>query len=114
MEDFNTSELINLPEHITNSLIRLENKLDSIWQSSTILNKQVLDIDEASELLNMSKYTLYTKTSKGEVPFYKEGRKIYFKRDELLEHITRKENRYKSNAEIETEAATHVITKGRG
>jgi len=114
METLNTLELINLPEHITQALKRLETKVDQIHQNAQLLNKPVLDINEAANLLRMSKYTLYTMTSKRILPFFKVGRKIFFDREELLDFVRSKKHRYKSNSEIESEAATRLITERRG
>ena len=114
METLNTSELINLPEHITKALERLETKIDQIHQNAQLLNKPILDIGEAADLLRMSKYTLYTMTSKRILPFFKVGRKIFFDREELLDFVRSKNHRHKSNAEIEAEAATLSITQKRG
>ena len=114
MELFNTPELINLPEHIISALKRLETKVDQIHQNAQILNKPILDIGEAADLLRMSKFTLYTMTSKSIIPFFKVGRKIFFDRDELIDFVRSKNHRHKSIAEIESDAATHVITRRRG
>ncbi len=110
----NTLEFSPLPDHITEALERLESKVDQIYQSSKLLEKSVLDISEAAELLKISKYTLYTMTSKNILPFYKLGRKIFFDRDELIAFITRKEHRYKSNDEIEAEAIDRIVTNQKG
>jgi len=49
--------------------------------------KQVLTIDEAAEFLSLSKQTLYGKTSKREIPFYKVGKRLYFNQQELVDLI---------------------------
>lgn len=45
--------------------------------------KEILNFDEASVYLRMSKSTLYKLTSKKEIPHYKPNRYIYFERVEL-------------------------------
>ena len=114
MELLNTPELINLPEHIIKALERLETKVDQIHQNAQILNKPILDIMEAADLLRMSKFTLYAMTSKRILPFFKVGRKIFFDRDELVDFVRSKKHRHKSISEIESDAATRVITGKRG
>ena len=40
-------------------------------------------VDQASEFLNLAKQTLYTFTSKRQIPFIKRGKKLYFKKADL-------------------------------
>lgn len=46
--------------------------------------KEILSIEEVCELLNLAKPTIYGLTSRRELPFFKTGKKLYFKRSELL------------------------------
>ncbi|MFW9940367.1 MAG: helix-turn-helix domain-containing protein [Candidatus Thorarchaeota archaeon] len=96
------------------TLRRIESKLDQIHQNAQLSNKPVLDILEAASLLRMSKFTLYTMTSKRILPFFKVGRKIFFDREELLDFVRSKKHKFKSISEIESETATLSIIKGRG
>lgn len=43
----------------------------------------LLSIRQASEFLNLSVPTLYTKVSRREIPVNKRGKRLYFSRDEL-------------------------------
>lgn len=45
---------------------------------------ELLNIQEAAALLNLAVNTLYEKTSEKTIPHYKHGKKIAFKRSELL------------------------------
>ena len=47
------------------------------------MTKEFLNIDELSEFLNIKKSTLYSMVENGELPHYKIGRLIRFRRDEL-------------------------------
>lgn len=50
-----------------------------------------LNIQEAAALLNLAVNTIYEKTSERTIPFYKHGKKILFKKSELLAFLeTRK------------------------
>ncbi|MEZ4885231.1 MAG: helix-turn-helix domain-containing protein [Chitinophagales bacterium] len=49
--------------------------------------KHILNANEAARFLQISKHTLYRMTSNNEVPFFKRGKKLYFKRSELLKWI---------------------------
>lgn len=42
-----------------------------------------LNADQASVFLDLKKSTIYKKTMMGELPFYKTGKKLMFKRSEL-------------------------------
>ena len=46
-------------------------------------NKAVLNIDEAAQYCALSKRYLYRLTSGRQIPYYKQKRKVYFKKDEL-------------------------------
>lgn len=48
-----------------------------------LCQKDILNLDEAAEYLNISKSTLYKMTSKKEIPHYKPNRCVYFERTEL-------------------------------
>lgn len=59
---------------------------------------EVIDIKQASELMGVSVQTIYGKTSTRMIPHYKKGKKIYFKRDELLAWLT--EDKRKTRDEV--------------
>jgi hypothetical protein len=74
----------------------------------------LLDIDEAKKYLSISKNSLYGYgyTSRNIIPYHKvQGRKIYFSVEDLNNFVLNKNNRYKSNEEIETEAVTKIVTE---
>lgn len=50
-----------------------------------IVEPEILDADQAAEFLHLAKQTLYTLTCKKKVPFYKNGKKVLFKKHELQE-----------------------------
>lgn len=87
--------------------LTIEQRLERI--ETLLLNqKTVLNIDEATIYLSVSKSHLYKMTSAGRIPHYKPtGKRIYFKRNELENWMLR--NRVKSYDEIETEAANYLM-----
>jgi excisionase family DNA binding protein len=90
-------------EEISAKLGRLEK--DSIKQE-----KPFLTIDEASKYLGISKNTIYQYTFKGKIPYHKlHGRRLYFNKNDIDNFILNKNNRYKSNDEIESKAFTRVV-----
>jgi excisionase family DNA binding protein len=56
-------------------------------QTPTEQPEQLLTIQQAAEFLSLTVPTLYSKTSKGELPFMKRGKRLYFSRTELMEYV---------------------------
>ncbi len=46
-----------------------------------------LSIDEAAKILNLSKATIYGFTHKKEIPFHKNGKRLYFLKSEILHWV---------------------------
>lgn len=90
---------------------RLEN-LERLLESQSIHTKEVLNFIETCQFLELSQSHLYKLTSASTIPYYKpNGKKIYFKREELNKWLLR--NRTATISEIETEAANYLINKKR-
>ena len=70
---------------------------------------ELLTIQQASELLNLSVATLYSKVSKNELPVMKRSKRLYFSRTELIEYL--KAGKRKSSAEIEADADVYLSNK---
>lgn len=92
-------------------LKRLET-LERLIISQSIIRKEVLNLQETCQFLELSPSHLYKLTSTGGIPYYKpNGKKLYFKRAELETWLLR--NRSCSRDEIERQAADYIITNGR-
>ncbi len=61
-----------------------------------------IGIDKASQVTMLAKSTIYALARKREIPCYKNGKKLYFFEDELLDYIT--QGKRKTIEEINTEA----------
>lgn len=86
-------------------------KLNQLFAEQNLLKKEILNLEEASTYLGISKSNLYKKTSASKIPHYKpEGKIIYFKRSELDEWMVR--NRQSTVDEIMDKAASLMIRKG--
>lgn len=59
-----------------------------------------------------TKPTWYSKISRGEVPYHKRGKKVYFLKTEIDEWL--KAGKRKSNAEIEAEAESYLANNKKG
>ena len=71
--------------------------------------EQPINIKEAAIVLGLAVPTIYSKASKGELPYMKRGKRLYFSRTELLEYI--KGGKRKSSAEIDAEADAYLFNK---
>lgn len=82
-------------EHIPNpfqllldKLCMLERKIDALSEEkrssvSDTINDDLLTVREAADYLRLSTSTLYGLTSKCLVPFMKQGKRLYFKKENL-------------------------------
>ena len=69
---------------VLSALERIEQLMNNQLKES----KEVLTVNEAAEFLNLETSYLYQLTSKRLVPFYRPGRKLYFKKSDLIDWIT--------------------------
>lgn len=79
-------------------------------QESTEIVHEIMDVKQAAEFLKMKVPTIYTMTCYNQIPFYKRGKRIYFKREELVKWI--EEGRKKTRKEIEEEAIRRTHRRG--
>ena len=93
---------------ILDKLTEIANKLDE----QNLLQKTVLNFNEACKYIDVSPSHLYKLTSTRQVPhFCPQGKKLYFKREELDAWLQR--NRQTSNEEIEKSADELIIRNKR-
>jgi excisionase family DNA binding protein len=92
-------------------IIERLDRLERLILQQSKNHKDLLDINEASDFLNLSVSQLYKHSSNSEITFYKPmGKKIYFRREDLLEWALK--NRSPSKEEIEQEAKDFKVKKG--
>lgn len=93
---------------ILDKLNRIADKLDE----QNLLQKTVLNFNEACSYLDISQSHLYKLTSTRQIPhFCPQGKKLYFKRAELDEWLQR--NRQSTSEEIEKEVSDKLSKSGR-
>ncbi len=90
----------------------IKRQLDRIEQYAGIASKEVLDLEEAITYTGCARSTLYRLTSAKEIPHYKLGQALRFKKSELDEWLTR--NRVATNREIESKAVTYMTLRDKG
>ena len=87
---------------------QLNSRLDRIERLALIGAKNVLSLEETSELTGFSIGHLYRLTSQKQIPHFKKNRKLYFLKSYIEEWLT--EQRVLTNSEIESKATTYMAT----
>jgi excisionase family DNA binding protein len=99
-------EKLNSIEALLKSMSRVDN--------GNVAVTEILNVDEAANYLSVTKSHIYKQTSQNEIPHYKRGKKIYFKRSELDEWLTK--HRITTKEEIDRMATEYILRnplKGR-
>lgn len=71
-----------------------------------------LTVQETAKFLSLSVATIYSKCSRGELTYFKQGKRLYFSQKGLSEYL--KQGRVKSNDELQAEAALYTLKKKGG
>jgi prophage regulatory protein len=77
-------------------------KLNDIQRAVQLSVKEILTIDEAAISLGLAKSYIYKLTCLKQIPYYKNGRKVYFRKSELEDWMTC--TRIATNQELMQEA----------
>ena len=95
----------NLPKAVAHlvSEIAIIKLLVEVKQPHQVPQKRIpINITEACQIIGKAKPTVYTLVRKRLIPCYKNGKKLYFFEDELVEWITK--GKKKTIQEIQSEA----------
>ncbi len=95
----------------------LAEKLESIEQLILSREEQrteaapdeLMTVEQASAFLSLSVPTIYSKTSKRELPYMKRGKRLYFSREELTEYL--KAGRKPTNAQLSADAENYTFNQ---
>ena len=71
---------------------------------------EFLDVKQACKFLGIAKPTLYTKCSKQIIPHFKQGKKLYFHKDELITWL--RSGKRKTIADIRAEVQSNLSKQG--
>lgn len=96
----------------TTSFDDIKRQLDRIEQYAGIASKEVLTLEETMIYTGCARTTLYRLTSAKEIPHYKLGQALRFKKSELDEWLTR--NKVATAKELESKAVTYMTLKDKG
>ena len=100
-------------ELILDKLNNIENLLKTVMKNDngTVTITEVLNLNQAAEYVSLSKSAIYKKTSERNIPHFKNGKKLYFKKSELDDWLTK--HKIDTQEEIEKQATDYIIRKGR-
>jgi len=83
MKPFTFDQIPIIMKKLYDKLEHLEKLIERIYPTRENQD-ELLNIQETSKLLNLSVSTIYSKVCKREIPFKKQGKRIYFYRHELM------------------------------
>ena len=96
----------------TDYIIQKLESIEKMLTEQNMLQKEVLNFNEAAVYLEVSHSHLYKLTSTGTIPAYKpNGKKLYFNRQELNKWLL--SNRHASISDIEAEVSKFKLKSGR-
>lgn len=85
-QDSSLSKISVAIVELTSKVDTLMSKLDMIIeQRETPGSEELIGIEEACRIVNLEKSTIYAKVQSDAIPYYKPGKKLLFKRGELLQ-----------------------------
>ena len=94
-------------ELILERLDRIEKAIASLNITNPIpVNNAPMDVKDLSEYLKLSVSAIYKLTSTSEIPHYKSGKRLYFKKEDIDEWIF--SHRIKTRDDIEKEAMEYI------
>ena len=103
-------------DQLPNAISNLTNKVDDIarflkQQAETPAENpnELLNVKDAAHFLSLAVPTVYSLVSRGELPFMKKTKRIYFSRLELLAYI--KGGRKSTNLEQQAEADQYLVNR---
>jgi len=112
MNDLTFEQLPKAVGEIRAKMDAIEQLLQQILGNDDSINlNEYVTLDEASEILSLSKQTIYGYTSHRKIPFYKRGQRLYFSRKELSDWIA--SGRIKTIEEIQKEADNYLASRKR-
>ncbi len=105
MENLIIDQLLAQAVKFTQQLDKIEAMIRDSRLPEPALDK-LLTVQEAADFLNLTVPTIYSKVSRGELPYMKRSKRLYFSRQELTAYL--KAGRVKTTAEIQAEAGTYL------
>lgn len=107
MENLTFDQLPDAVVKLYDKLLSIERMIKELSITNNIPSQELLNIQQASELVTLAVPTLYSKVSLKEIPFCKKGKRLYFYRSELLKWIN--SDPQETNANIVNEVKNKFI-----
>jgi len=92
-------------ELILEKLNSIELAIESLKESSKNVD-EFMDIDQTASFLAMSKTTIYGMTHQRKIPYFKVGKRLFFKKSEIEQWIVSK--RINTYDDLEKRAKEHL------
>ena len=93
-------------------VIKRLDKIAALLECQNLAQKTLFNFNETCQYLDVSESHLYKLTSARQIPhFCPQGKKLYFKREELNEWLQR--NRQLTNAQVEANVELELSTQKR-
>jgi len=108
---FTPMKLTELGNLIESSVRKALNEGVSINHESHKVDSDLINIKQASELLGLAVPTIYAKVSERLIPHSKQGKKLFFSREQLAAWI--KSGQRKTVADLQTEAENFIKSKSK-
>ena len=89
-------------------VVKLADRIAKSSQNQKSESEELLDVSQTSQLIKLTKPTLYGLVHRNKIPFYKKGKKLYFYRSEILNWINSGKSTTKEDLE---ERANEYILK---
>lgn len=99
-------EAVSLLLEKVNRIETLLNNIKFDGDINTAIGDELLTAKQTSEFLDISMSNLYKKTMNREIPHYSNGKKLYFKKEEVLSWVF--SNRVKTHEEIQRDAMAYI------
>ena len=90
--------------YLTEQMEQIRQMVAALQPQASPDKHRLIEIDEACKITRKAKPTIYTLVRKRVLPCYKNGKKLYFFEDELLEWIAKGKKKTMQEIESEVEA----------
>ena len=103
--DINEISFENLPKavaHLASEIAEIKSMVQNVQIPESKEKRIPIGIEEVSRIIGKAKPTIYTLVRQRKIPCYKNGKKLYFFEEEILEWISK--GKKKTIQEIEAEA----------
>ena len=91
----------------SNEILRRLEQVEQLLRKQNLLQKGILIIEEAAEYLAISTSHLYKLTARKLIEHFKQGKKVYFKKESLDRWMLT--NRVKTKQDLKSEIATEYF-----